>query len=116
MLSCIFRQCAFFVPILVCLEQPTSSQRYEKCKQRTHQREAAGRVFGTPVALETDFRGTSLEMLKGWPPRARGKIADRQRETQTETGGNILEAGWSPRVEDQRFSRPAHIFSNYYSI
>lgn len=53
--------------ILVYLEQQ-DPLRCEKCKQRTCQREAGGRVLGTPVTLETDFfsEGTSLEMLKGW--------------------------------------------------
>lgn len=56
-LAVYFTQCAFlnyFLGPHGCLFR-ASSPRYEKCKQRTHQREAAGGLFGTPVALETDF-------------------------------------------------------------
>jgi len=41
--------------IFVSIQSSLHPCKYEKCKQRTHQLEAAGRVFGTPVALETDF-------------------------------------------------------------
>lgn len=77
--SCVF----FFAPIRFCLEQTTSSHRYEKCKQTTHRRKAAGRVFGTLVALETDFWGIigNSERLASQSKTEEGWLTEKQAET-----------------------------------
>lgn len=90
------------------LTATVSHHWYEKCKQRTHQPVAAGRVFGTLVALETDFRGTSPEMLKGWPPKASETVGE-PAGMQTQKERNI-----NCRVKSLRFTGPSctliHLF------